>query len=204
MKKIIILASIAMLIVGCDKSLVSAQNNATKTEAVKATVQADKLTGKEIQDLKSLEKSPSEETATTAGYYLRNLEVTPVQEMRDFIAKGGDEKETLDKQETEKEYQKTVDQTDASMQYRVGWEDQLVGPNDDIEKGYLVVVSIDKSITLDRIVVDRGECNAVYRDGVNPLQYGEAMSFFINCDPRDVIEVIGVLKDGREIKIPPR
>ncbi len=29
-----------------------------------------------------------------AGYYLSNLEVTPVQEMRDFIAKGWDEWET--------------------------------------------------------------------------------------------------------------
>lgn len=102
---------------------------------------------------------------------------------------------------TEKE---TADQTGTSMQYRAGWEDQLLGPNDEIEKGYLVVISIDKSIVLDRIVVDRGECNTVYRDGVNPLKYGDTMSFFINCDPRDVTDVIGVLKDGREIKIPPR
>lgn len=196
MKKIIILAVIAILTTGCDKSPVEAQaqNTVAKTEEVKAKVSADKLTEKEIQDLESLEKSPSEETASLAGYYLSNLEVTPVQEMRDFIAKA----------KNEKEYQKTADQTGASMQYRAGWEDKLFGPNDEIKKGYLVVVSIDKSIALDRIIVDRGECNAVYRDGVNPLHYGDAMSFFVNCDPRDVTDVIGVLKDGREINIPPR
>jgi hypothetical protein len=196
MKKIMMWATITMLVAGCEKKpeAVQTQNTAAKTEEVKPKVQANQLTEKEIQDLESLEKSSSEETASTAGYYLSNLEVTSVQEIRDFIAKN----------KHEKDHQEKVDQIGTSMQYRAGWEDQLFGPNDEIKKGYLVVVSIDKSIALDRIIVDRGKCNAVYRDGVNPLHYGDAMSFFVNCDPRDVTEVIGILKDGREIKIPPR
>ncbi|MEG0377817.1 MAG: hypothetical protein RR614_04990, partial [Eubacterium sp.] len=36
---------------------------------------------KELQDLESLEKSPSEETASLAGFYLSNLEVTPVEDI---------------------------------------------------------------------------------------------------------------------------
>lgn len=45
---------------------------------------------KEIQ-IWVFRKSPSEETAATAGYYLSNLEVTPVAEIRESIAKGWEE-----------------------------------------------------------------------------------------------------------------
>ena len=202
MKKIMVLATIAMLTVGCDKQSEVTQepNSALKTEAVKPTVQADKLTEKEIQDLESLEKSPSEETASLAGYYLSNLEETPVEEIREFITKGWDEWETLNRQEAEKDAQQTSsDQGDASMQYRIEIKNQVFGGKHEVETAYLHLISLSDSITLDRVVVNRGNCRADYRDGANPILYGKTMRFFLNCDPRNVREVVAVLKDGREI-----
>ena len=202
MKKIMMLATIAMLTVGCDKQSEVTQepNSALKTEAVKPTVQADKLTEKEIQDLESLEKSPSEETASLAGYYLSNLEETPVEEIREFITKGWDEWETLNRQEAEKETQQAPsDQGDASMQYRIEIKNQVFGGKHEVETAYLHLISLSDSITLDRVVVNRGNCRADYRDGANPILYGKTMRFFLNCDPRNVREVVAVLKDGREI-----
>ena len=196
------LAVIAMFTVGCDKQREATQepNSAVKAEAVKPTVQADKLTEKELQDLESLEKSPSEETASTAGFYLSNLEVTPVEEIREFIAKGWDEWETLNRQEAEKEAQQAPsDQGDATMQYRIEIKNQVFGPNNVVETAYLHLISLSDSITLDRVVVNRGNCKADYRDGANPILYGKTMRFFLNCDPRNVREVVAVLKDGREI-----
>ncbi|MEN3968883.1 hypothetical protein [Acinetobacter sp. BWR-L5] len=202
MKKIMMLATIAMLTVGCEKQpeAVQAQNPVAKTEETKAAVKAEKLTEKEIQDLEALEKSPSEETAATAGFYLSNLEVTPVDEIREFIAKGWDEWETLNRQEAEKdEQQAPSDQGDASMQYRIEIKNQVFGPNNVVETAYLHLISLSDSITLDRVMVNRGNCKADYRDGANPILYGKTMRFFLNCDPRNVREVVAVLKDGREI-----
>jgi hypothetical protein len=202
MKKIMMLATIAMLTVGCEKQpeAAQAQNPVAKTEETKAAVKAEKLTEKEIQDLEALEKSPSEETAATAGFYLSNLEVTPVDEIREFIAKGWDEWETLNRQEAEKdEQQAPSDQGDASMQYRIEIKNQVFGPNNVVETAYLHLISLSDSITLDRVVVNRGNCKADYRDGANPILYGKTMRFFLNCDPRNVREVVAVLKDGREI-----
>ena len=207
MKKIMMLATIAMLTVGCEKQpeAAQAQNTAVKTEEVKAKTQADQLTEKELQDLESLEKSPSEETAATAGFYLSNLEVTPVEEIREFIAKGWDEWETLNRQEAEKDEQKAPsDQGDASMQYRIEIKNQVFGPNNVVETAYLHLISLSDSITLDRVVVNRGNCKADYRDGANPILYGKSMRFFLNCDPRNVREVVAVLKDGREIVMSPQ
>ena len=202
MKKIMMLATIAMLTVGCEKQpeAAQAQNPVAKTEETKAAVKAEKLTEKEIQDLEALEKSPSEETAATAGFYLSNLEVTPVDEIREFIAKGWDEWETLNRQEAEKdEQQAPSDQGGASMQYRIEIKNQVFGPNNVVETAYLHLISLSDSITLDRVVVNRGNCKADYRDGANPILYGKTMRFFLNCDPRTVREVVAVLKDGREI-----
>ncbi len=202
MKKIMMLATIAMLTVGCEKQpeAAQAQNPVAKTEETKAAVKAEKLTEKEIQDLEALEKSPSEETAATAGFYLSNLEVTPVDEIREFIAKGWDEWETLNRQEAEKdEQQAPSDQGGASMQYRIEIKNQVFGPNNVVETAYLHLISLSDSITLDRVVVNRGNCKADYRDGANPILYGKTMRFFLNCDPRNVREVVAVLKDGREI-----
>lgn len=202
MKKIMMWATIAMLTVGCEKqpAAAQAQNTVAKTEETKAAVKAEKLTEKEIQDLEALEKSPSEETAATAGFYLSNLEVTPVEEIREFIAKGWDEWETLNRQEAEKEAQQApADQGDATMQYRIEIKNQVFGPNHVVETAYLHLISLSDSITLDRVVVNRGNCKADYRDGANPILYGKTMRFFLNCDPRNVREVVAVLKDGREI-----
>ena len=195
-------ATIAVLTVGCEKQpeAAHAQNTAVKTEKAKPAVEAEKLTEKEIQDLEALEKSPSEETAATAGFYLSNLEVTPVEEIREFIAKGWDEWETLNRQEAEKEAQQAPsDQGDATMQYRIEIKNQVFGPNNVVETAYLHLISLSDSITLDRVVVNRGNCKADYRDGANPILYGKTMRFFLNCDPRNVREVVAVLKDGREI-----
>ena len=93
MKKIMMLATVAILAVGCDKSPV-AQNAKVKTEEVESKALIEKITEKEIEDLKALKESPSKETASLAGYYLSNLELTPVEEIREFIAKGWDEWET--------------------------------------------------------------------------------------------------------------
>ena len=202
MKKIMMWATIAVLTVGCEKQpeAAHAQNTAVKTEKAKPAVEAEKLTEKEIQDLEALEKSPSEETAATAGFYLSNLEVTPVEEIREFIAKGWDEWETLNRQEAEKEAQQAPsDQGDATMQYRIEIKNQVFGPNNVVETAYLHLISLSDSITLDRVVVNRGNCKADYRDGANPILYGKTMRFFLNCDPRNVREVVAVLKDGREI-----
>lgn len=206
MKKIIMLATIAMLTVGCEKKPEAAQalSATAKTEQVKAKTQADQLTEKELQDLESLEKSPSEETASTAGYYLSNLEVTPVDEIREFIAKGWDEWETINRQEAENESQDTSDQGDATMQYRIEVKNQVFGPNNVVETAYLHLISLSDSITLDRVVVNRGNCKADYRDGANPILYGKTMRFFLNCDPRNIREVVAVLKDGREIVMSPQ
>jgi len=202
MKKIMMWATIAVLTVGCEKQpeAAHAQNTVAKTEETKAAVKAEKLTEKEIQDLEALENSPSEETASTAGFYLSNLEVTPVEEIREFIAKGWDEWETLNRQEAEKEAQQApADQGDATMQYRIEIKNQVFGPNNVVETAYLHLISLSDSITLDRVVVNRGNCKADYRDGANPILYGKTMRFFLNCDPRNVREVVAVLKDGREI-----
>ena len=202
MKKIMMLATIAMFTIGCEKQpeAAQAQNTVAKTEQVKAKTKADQLTEKELQDLESLEKSPSEETASLAGFYLSNLEVTPVEEIREFIAKGWDEWETLNRQEAENEAQQAPsDQGDASMQYRIEVKNQVFGPNNVVETAYLHLISLSDSITLDRVVVNRGNCKADYRDGANPILYGKSMRFFLNCDPRNVREVVAVLKDGREI-----
>ena len=207
MKKIMVLATIAMFTVGCEKQpeATQAQNTAVKTEQAKPAVKVEKLTEKELQDLESLEKSPSEETAATAGYYLSNLEVTPVAEIREFIAKGWDEWETLNRQEAEKDAQQTPsDQGDASMQYRIEIKNQVFGGKHEVETAYLHLISLSDSITLDRVVVNRGNCRADYRDGANPILYGKSMRFFLNCDPRNVREVVAVLKDGREIVMSPQ
>jgi len=206
MKKMMMLAAIAMLTVGCEKKpeAAQAQHTAVKTQEVKAKAQADQLTEKEIQDLESLEKSPNEETASLAGYYLSNLEVTPVQEMREFIAKGWDEWETLNRQEAENADQAESAQGDASMQYRIEIKNQVFGGKHVVETAYLHLISLSDSITLDRVVVNRGNCKADYRDGANPILYGQSVRFFLNCDPRNVREVVAVLKDGREIVMSPQ
>lgn len=206
MKKIIILASIAMLTVGCDKQpeTTQVQNAVAKTEVVKAKAQTDKLTEKEIQDLESLEKSPSEETASTAGYYLSNLEVTPVQEMREFIAKGKNEGEQLNRQEAENQSQETPNQGDASMSYRIEVKSQVFGPNSVVETAYLHLISQSDSIDMKQVIVNRGNCKADYRDGANPILYGQSMRFLLNCNPQNVREVKAVLTDGREIVMSPQ
>ena len=196
MKKIMMLATVAILAVGCDKSSV-AQNAKVKTEEVESKALIEKITEKEIEDLEALKESPSKETASLAGYYLSNLELTPVEEIREFIAKGWDEWETLNRQEAENEEQASYDQGDASMQYRIEIKNQVFGGKHEVETAYLHLISLSDTITLDRVVVNRGNCRADYRDGANPILYGKTMRFFLNCDPRTVREVVAVLEDGR-------
>ena len=203
MKKIMMLATVAILAVGCDKSPV-AQNAKVKTEEVESKALIEKITEKEIEDLEALKESPSKETASLAGYYLSNLELTPVEEIREFIAKGWDEWETLNRQEAENEEQASYDQGDASMQYRIEIKNQVFGGKHEVETAYLHLISLSDSITLDRVVVNRGNCKADYRDGANPILYGKSMRFFLNCDPRNVREVVAVLEDGREIVMSPQ
>ena len=200
------LATIAMLTVGCEKKpeAAQAQNTAVQTEQIKPKEQTDKLTEKELQDLESLEKSPSEETASLAGYYLSNLEVTPVQEIREFITKGWDEWETLNRQEAEKDVQQAPsDQSDATMQYRIEVKNQVFGSSV-VETAYLNLISLSDSIEMDKLIVNRGNCKADYRSGANPITYGNSMRFFLNCDPRNIREVTAVLKDGRQIVMSPQ
>ena len=203
MKKIMMLATVAILAVGCDKSSV-AQNAKVKTEEVESKALIEKITEKEIEDLEALKESPSKETASLAGYYLSNLELTPVEEIREFIAKGWDEWETLNRQEAENEEQASYDQGDASMQYRIEIKNQVFGGKHEVETAYLHLISLSDTITLDRVVVNRGNCKADYRDGANPILYGKSMRFFLNCDPRNVREVVAVLEDGREIVMSPQ
>lgn len=203
MKKIMMLATVAILAVGCDKNSV-AQNAKVKTEEVESKALIEKITEKEIEDLKALKESPSKETASLAGYYLSNLELTPVEEIREFIAKGWDEWETLNRQEAENEEQASYDQGDASMQYRIEIKNQVFGGKHEVETAYLHLISLSDTITLDRVVVNRGNCRADYRDGANPILYGKTMRFFLNCDPRNVREVVAVLEDGREIVMSPQ
>ena len=66
MKKIMMLATVAILAVGCDKSSV-AQNAKVKTEEVESKALIEKITEKEIEDLEALKESPSKETARLAG-----------------------------------------------------------------------------------------------------------------------------------------
>ena len=203
MKKIMMLATVAIIAVGCDKSSV-AQNAKVKTEEVESKALIEKITEKEIEDLEALKESPSKETASLAGYYLSNLELTPVEEIREFIAKGWDEWETLNRQEAENEEQASYDQGDASMQYRIEIKNQVFGGKHEVETAYLHLISLSDTITLDRVVVNRGNCRADYRDGANPILYGKTMRFFLNCDPRNVREVVAVLEDGREIVMSPQ
>ena len=203
MKKIMMLATVAILAVGCDKSSV-AQNAKVKTEEVESKALIEKITEKEIEDLEALKESPSKETASLAGYYLSNLELTPVEEIREFIAKGWDEWETLNRQEAENEEQASSDTSDASMQYRIEIKNQVFGGKHEVETAYLHLISLSDTITLDRVVVNRGNCRADYRDGANPILYGKTMRFFLNCDPRNVREVVAVLEDGREIVMSPQ
>lgn len=203
MKKIMMLATVAILAVGCDKNSV-AQNAKVKTEEVESKALIEKITEKEIEDLDALKESPSKETASLAGYYLSNLELTPVEEIREFIAKGWDEWETLNRQEAENEEQASYDQGDASMQYRIEIKNQVFGGKHEVETAYLHLISLSDTITLDRVVVNRGNCRADYRDGANPILYGKTMRFFLNCDPRNVREVVAVLEDGREIVMSPQ
>lgn len=203
MKKIMMLATVAILAVGCDKNSV-AQNAKVKTEEVESKALIEKITEKEIEDLEALKESPSKETASLAGYYLSNLELTPVEEIREFIAKGWDEWETLNRQEAENEEQASYNQGDASMQYRIEIKNQVFGGKHEVETAYLHLISLSDTITLDRVVVNRGNCRADYRDGANPILYGKTMRFFLNCDPRNVREVVAVLEDGREIVMSPQ
>ena len=203
MKKIMMLATVAILAVGCDKNSV-AQDAKVKTEEVESKALIEKITEKEIEDLEALKESPSKETASLAGYYLSNLELTPVEEIREFIAKGWDEWETLNRQEAENEEQASYDQGDASMQYRIEIKNQVFGGKHEVETAYLHLISLSDTITLDRVVVNRGNCRADYRDGANPILYGKTMRFFLNCDPRNVREVVAVLEDGREIVMSPQ
>ena len=203
MKKIMMLATVAILAVGCDKNSV-AQNAKVKTEEVESKALIEKITEKEIEDLEALKESPSKETASLAGYYLSNLELTPVEEIREFIAKGWDEWETLNRQEAENEEQASYDQGDASMQYRIEIKNQVFGGKHEVETAYLHLISLSDTITLDRVVVNRGNCRADYRDGANPILYGKTMCFFLNCDPRNVREVVAVLEDRREIVMSPQ
>lgn len=196
-----LLAIIAMLVTGCEKGSETAKNTnqASKAEAVKPTVHIDQLTEKEREDLEALKESPSAETATQAEEYLKHLDATPAQEIRDFITNAWEEWEALNRQDAENEYQDTTNQSDATMQYRIEVFQQFYAANKSVDTAYLNLISLSDSIMLDRVVVNRGNCRADYRDGKNPIGYGQTVRFMLNCDPRNVREVVAILKDGREI-----
>ena len=130
--------------------------------------------------------------------------MTPVQEIREFITKGWDEWETLNRQEAEKDVQQAPsDQSDATMQYRIEVKNQVFGSSV-VETTYLNLISLSDSIEMDKLIVNRGNCRADYRSGANPITYGNSMRFFLNCDPRNIREVTAVLKDGRQIVMSPQ
>ncbi len=130
--------------------------------------------------------------------------MTPVQEIREFITKGWDEWETLNRQEAEKDVQQAPsDQSDATMQYRIEVKNQVFGSSV-VETAYLNLISLSDSIEMDKLIVNRGNCRADYRSGANPITYGNSMRFFLNCDPRNIREVTAVLKDGRQIVMSPQ
>jgi len=134
---------------------------------------------------------------------LSNLEVTPVGEIRKFIAKGWAEWEEINKLEAEQDFQTESDQSEASMEYRIEIKTHNFWGHL-VETAFLNLIALSDSITLDKVIVNRGNCKVSYRDGTNPILYGQSVRFLLNCDPRNVREVVAVLSDGNEIVMHPQ
>ena len=204
MKKLILIASAALMLSACDKAGNSNPNDTTQENIQPVTEHAE-LTVVEKEDLNSLRTSPIEETANQAEYYLNHLESSSVQEIRAFIKKGLEEWEAFNSERADPNDPPLADFTDSdvAMEYRLEVKNHVYGSSV-VETAYLNLISLSDSIELDKLIVNRGNCRADYRSGANPITYGNSMRFFLNCDPRNIREVIAVLKDGRQILMSPQ
>ncbi|GIT84542.1 hypothetical protein DSM16313_23240 [Acinetobacter seohaensis] len=202
MKKLIILISVVLLVTGCDKAKTGTSDKTIQSE-IQPVVEHAELTVVEKEDLNSLRTSPIEETAIQAGYYLNSLETSSVQEMREFIKKGLEEWEAFNSVRADPNDPELVENTDANMEYRIEMKNYVFGSSL-VETAYLHLISLSDSIEVARLLVNRGNCRADYRDGANPITYGNSMRFFLDCDPRNIREVTVILKDGRQIVMTPK
>ncbi|EXB49430.1 hypothetical protein [Acinetobacter sp. 1000160] len=202
MKRLILLTSVVLMVTGCDKAKTDASNKTTQAEVQPVTEHAE-LTVVEKEDLNSLRTSPIEETANQAEFYLNHLETSSIQEMRAFIKKGLEEWEAFNNERADPNVPPLPENTDASMEYRIEVKNHVYGSSV-VETAYLNLISLSDSIEMDKLIVNRGNCRADYRSGANPITYGNSMRFFLNCDPRNIREVVAVLRDGRQVVMSPQ
>ena len=140
---------------------------------------------------------------TIIAVCLNSLETSSVQEMREFIKKGLEEWEAFNSVRADPNDPELVENTDANMEYRIEMKNYVFGSSL-VETAYLHLISLSDSIEVARLLVNRGNCRADYRDGANPITYGNSMRFFLDCDPRNIREVTVILKDGRQIVMTPK
>lgn len=181
MIKIIFLIITALLISSCEKKPLDSNE----------TIENETYTKDEILvNLKNLTESPIQETAKKAENYLNNSSSYSKKEMTEFINDGWTEWEELNRELPDEEIQEEV-----HLQYRV----ELIS-----DAPVLQIISLSDSVDIDRVEANRGNCRLKFRDGINPVVYGEAIRFYIFCDYRNIREVSVYLKNGNVVTMSPK
>lgn len=65
------------------------------------------------------------------------------------------------------------------------------------EHDYLTVISKVDYLSIDEIIINRGNCQAVLAQGRNPLGFGDNLQFATTCNALNIQEVVLKLSDGR-------
>lgn len=192
--KIILSLCLVSVLAGCAKKEEPATNPIKTTEETPVEV-SNGITEEEKSKLQFISEDPNAlpAMAKLAAAYLVHLDGYTAEEIRELIAE-------YDASQIEEEHQQ-VDEV--SMEYRVDTNSQYIG-NQLVNTYYLKVLSLSDSIDVDRVEVNRGNCNIQFRDGKNPVVYGQALRYLLNCDPNNVREVKVYLKDGRELLMTPK
>jgi len=197
--KIILSLCLISVLAGCDKKMTATkedaeQATATKIEQVEPE-QSNGITDEEIEKLHIIAEDPNvlPAVAKLAASYLKNINGYTADEIRELIAEY-DASQIVEDVPTNDE---------VSMEYRIDTNSQYFG-NQLVNTYYLNILSLSDSVDVDRVEVNRGNCNVQFRNGSNPVGYGEALKFLLNCDPHNVREVRVYLKDGRELLMTPK
>ena len=197
--KIILSLCLISVLAGCDKKMTATKEDTeqvttTTTEQVE-TEQSNGITEEEIAKLHIIAEDPNAlpAAAKLAASYLENINGYTAEEIRELIAEY-DASQIVEEDTTS---------DNVSMEYRIDTNSQYIG-NQLVNTHYLNVLSLSDSVDVDRVEVNRGNCNVQFRNGSNPVGYGEALKFLLNCDPHNVREVKVYLKDGRDLLMTPQ
>lgn len=187
------------LLVGCEKG--PAVDSTTADKPIEASqIKPDAevsngITDEEIEKLHVIAEDPNTYPAIAkwATTYLENINGFKAEEIRGLIAE----------YDASLVAEENSFGDDVSMEYRIDTNSQYIG-SQLINTHYLNILSLSDSVDVDRVQVNRGNCNVQFRGGPNPVGYGQSLKFLLNCNPHDVREVKVFLKDGRELLMSPK